>query len=98
MSGTDDESKCAPQESMAPLFYKISRVGLMASCLQTDDDGRDLLGTISNGDMGLVRNDLRIMDSLKEISPVMHKVSVTSHKYETMRCLNGIGITSLSRL
>ena len=65
---------CAPRKDLAPFVYELSRTGPIASCIQVDVEGQDFLVEISNGDKGLIRNDLRIMSALKEISPVMHKV------------------------
>ena len=72
---SDDTGKyCSPRRELAPFFYELSRPGPVAAFLQTNEDGRNFLVTLSNGDMGMIRNDLRIMKSLEEVSPVMHKV------------------------
>ena len=64
---------------MALFLYELSRSAPTASSLQTDAQGRDFLIDIGNGTKGRsIRNDVRIMTALKEISPVMHNVSKTN--------------------
>ena len=67
---------CGPRKGIAPFFYELSLPGPMSASIQTDADGRDFLIRYSNGEKGFIRNDIRIMISLKEISPIVHKVGI----------------------
>ena len=59
---------CAPRKELAHFVYEMSLTGPIASSIQTDVEGREFLAEVSNGEKGFIRNDLRILQTIKEIS------------------------------
>ena len=71
---TDNDQRCAPRVELAPFVYEMSLTGPIVSCIQADEEGRKFLTEVSNGEKGFIREDLRLLQTLQEISPVMFKV------------------------